>query len=231
MKARLHLSIIALAAVALIFVSSRPLHAGASCREAAARAKQFVSQLDRLPATAQDLEAVPGDQRRQVLALLPAEARSAIWQSSFRDYADSHPELTRPQRQLIEDAIRLATPEYFAVPLDGKNRAASVEIPTRALVDRARALFTSQQLDKLFINLNDRLDVAVADPGTGAGGVGQCGCNIAYNNCTVSGITGKCTGNDCVTMAGCGAMGAARCDGVCLLGTASTPVESDTPSS
>lgn len=219
MKPRSRWSMITLAAVALIFIHWSPAHAGSSCRNALAQARSAISQLDRMPATAQDLETIPGEQRRQVLSLLPAPSRSAIWQSFFRDYADSHPELTPAQVRVIEDAIKLATPEYFAVPLDGRNRAAKVEIPTRELTDRAQAVFTSEQFDKLFFTMNGLLDAAPAEPVAGAGGVGQCGCNIAYNNCTVSGIKGKCTGNDCVTMGGCGPMGKDRCDGICLLGT------------
>lgn len=112
---------------------------------------------DQTPATlraaSQQIDAYPSVYRRAIMSALAPQDRSDAWRAHFRRYLEAHPELTTPQRAVIEDAIAIATPEALG--------RADAETRTRisALFNHAREVLGTDTANTLFVTLGSEQSV------------------------------------------------------------------------
>lgn len=66
---------------------------------------------------AANLNAYPGLYRRAIMGALSPADRSEAWRTFFRSYLASHPSLTTDQVAVINEAIEVASPEAFSLPV------------------------------------------------------------------------------------------------------------------
>jgi hypothetical protein len=100
-----------------------------------------------LRAAAHQIDAYPSTYRRAIMSALTPADRSDAWRLHFRRYLEAHPELTAPQRAVIEEAIAIATPEAFS----GAGTATRERIS--ALFNQAREQLGKETANTLFVSL------------------------------------------------------------------------------
>lgn len=66
---------------------------------------------------ASHIDRYPGLYRRAIMGALSPADRSATWRTFFRSYLATHPLLTSEQVAVINEAIDVASPEAFALPV------------------------------------------------------------------------------------------------------------------
>lgn len=148
---------------------------------------------EELDEAALEIEAYPVTYRRAIMSRLGPEARSAVWRSRFQAYLDEHPTLNVTQRFILDEAIAIAGPEAFTLPLSTE------------LQQRLQQVFGEAQLhlepgaaQELFVSLGpDQPKVASALPlrqrladelrGWRAASAtrADCNCNMDIDTCTV----------------------------------------------
>ena len=106
-----------------------------------------------LRAASHQIEAYPAVYRRAIMSALSPADRSEAWRSHFRRYLDANPELTAPQRTVIEDAIALATPEALGTADTQTRERISV------LFNQARDVLGKDAANLLFVSLGSEQSV------------------------------------------------------------------------
>jgi hypothetical protein len=106
------IGVIALPAEALLLPVART-------PDPAVAAVEWTASLDvsELREAAANIDSYPGIYRRAIMGALTPADRSDAWRTFFRSYKASHPALTSEQLGVLDEAIAMATPEAFALPV------------------------------------------------------------------------------------------------------------------
>jgi hypothetical protein len=141
----------------------------------------------------EDVEAYPVVYRRALMSRLDAEGRSRVWRGHYAEFLSTHPELTDTQRFIVEEAMRLASPAAFQLPLSPELQA-----DIQQVYGESQLFFGSDVAKELFVNLGPEKVMAnalplrqqIADRIRGwrtalADQEGECNCNPDIDTCTV----------------------------------------------
>ncbi len=164
-----------------------------------------------LPQTYPEFAAHDLVHRRAIYVELPGDVRRQLWLDHFQVYRDTHPDLTREQHRVIDQAVQV---HGAAVALP--QRTTQIEADLDALKAAAIAAFGAQEAARLIATLGPAEDPS---PSLLAG----CGCSVESDFCVFSTCrgcwgcrTGSCsTGNCTCADSGCGNAWAYNCDGTC----------------
>jgi hypothetical protein len=90
---------------------------------------------------ASHIDAYPGLYRRAIMGALSPADRSDAWRGFFRSYLTTHPALTSEQVAVINEAIDVASPEAFTLPMPAplKDRIGQVFAKSEAVLGKAAA--------------------------------------------------------------------------------------------
>jgi hypothetical protein len=185
------LGLITLPAEALLFPVARTPNASVA-------AVEWAASLDpaELREAAANIDAYPALYRRAIMTALPPADRSAAWREFFGEYIESHPALSTEQVAVLNDAIAVATPEAFTLPM-------KPELKERISLtfERTQKLLGASTANELFVTLGPaRLERANALPFTqriadsvrswgvvraAASDISECNCNIEIDTCDI----------------------------------------------
>jgi hypothetical protein len=147
---------------------------------------------DDLRTASQQIDAYPAVYRRAIMSALTPVDRSEAWRAHFRRYLAAHPELTAPQRAVIEDAIAIATPAALGrADADTRERISTLFNQARDVFgkDTANTLFvtlgTEQSVRADILPLRQRLADRVRSWRVANAGSPDCNCNTDVDTCTV----------------------------------------------
>lgn len=166
----------------------------------------WVSQLEKLPTDYASVTALPLDQRRAVFARLADAERSALWQHQLQSAATAEG-LNAGQRELIAEAMRLVTPENYAVSRarGGADFEAARKI-RKSLEQRVAKAFSRPEMREIFYQLGP------LPAGLESGAISQiCDCSSGYD-CKLG---QRCDAPLCEQRIGCGPFGQEYCGGMC----------------
>lgn len=108
---------------------------------AAVAAAEWTASLDaaELRDAAGHINAYPGLYRRAIMGALSPVDRSEAWRTLLRGYVTSHPELSGDQLAVINEAIDVASPEAFTLPIPAplKDRISAVFAKSNAVLGTA----------------------------------------------------------------------------------------------
>jgi hypothetical protein len=168
--------------------------------------------------TAPTLESLARYDRAHRVAIFNAvspEVRSALWQEQLRRF-DQRPDLTPTQHALIAEALTVATPgQYTHDPAAMKAYDALLPRVKEAFTSREHMLFltnvgfTENDLRPRSQTLLEKLTSPFV--ANAAGAVCECFTGNGQNECG----SGRCVAGGCVTVFGCGIIGANTCNGMC----------------
>jgi hypothetical protein len=169
-----------------------------------------------LPSSLKEFSAVPAEHSRAVFRMLPARVKSQLWREKLTTYLQATDGLSAEQKQAIQDAARLASPEFFRASENAMTHLrVDIHLPTEALRVRFVSLFGEGEAR----NLLERLDASASsyslddEPG---GETIECSCSTDSSFC---GSGYSCRGGSCGTASGCGAFWQYTCNGLCKSGT------------
>ena len=181
-------------------------------------AKEWISShSDHLPETYDELIKIPLRLRRALVAELSPYAQSALWRSQFRLYMEES--LDVDQSQVLEDAIRLASPRLFGVLQ--QRRGEEYEKGLRAvkgLEERVIEAFGRDKAREILYQLGPSVgEQLTVQEGSSIEMELDCECNILADACSI--------GRNCVhydslckdSSWGCGRLGMAECHGRCVI--------------
>jgi hypothetical protein len=116
--------------------------------DAAIAAAEWTADLSHadLVSASMEVDAYPLVYRRAIMNRLGADERSTAWRAHFQRYLDQHADLTPEQVGIVQDAIDLATPEAFAMPVrqELKDQIATV-------FNKATARLGAKAANELFV--------------------------------------------------------------------------------
>lgn len=161
--------------------------------------------LDRLPQDYDGVIAQPINYRLAIYAHLSPEVRSQLWSEQLRRYTAQHPELTSPQRQVLDTAL--------AFTANAANFAPGAPINTdqhRTLQQQATTAFGRDQAARLFAVLGSDVPTSQITP------AGRRGCTCATSDDWCDNSTHCDNSNQCDNTSGCGWWGASECNGLCI---------------
>jgi len=185
------LGLITLPAEALLFPVARTPNASKAAIE-------WTSSLDpaELREAASNIDAYPALYRRAIMTALPAADRSAAWREFFQDYIDAHPGMNAEQRSALADALAVASPEAFTLPV-----APALKERIGAAFEKTQKAFGATTASELFVTLGPaKLARANALPLTqrladqvrswrvvsaAANDAVECNCNIEIDTCDI----------------------------------------------
>jgi len=148
-----------------------------------------------------------------------------MWTHQFLTALAEHPEFSAEQRALLEDAIRLFTPEMFDIPSSSPEWHSRVGLPARRFGLRAKAILGDHLAWQLFAQLgpaNPTADTQAAGTMLRAApktDIPQCSCNTWDDFCPGEfGPDWYCLGGNCYfRRVGCGTLLLDSCVGLCDL--------------
>lgn len=148
---------------------------------------------DELNAAAMEIDAYPVTYRRAIMARLDPATRSDVWRSKFQAYLDAHPDLNVTQRFIVEEAIALAGPDAFQLPLSAELQGRLQQVFGEAQLhlegNAAQELFVSlgpeQPVVASALPLSQRLADRIRGWRTASAGRADCNCNTDIDTCTV----------------------------------------------
>ena len=163
-------------------------------RDAAAMAWSASLSPARLEAAGVEIDAYPPVYRRALMRAMDPDNRSAAWRSFLRRYVRQHPELSKEQIALLEEAAELASSSAFAPPL-----APDVREQISHLYNRALTTLGPGMTEELFVTLGPKtLDGTNALPllqqaadklrswGVAQAEYVDCNCNVDIDTCDIS---------------------------------------------
>jgi hypothetical protein len=128
------------------------------------------------------LASEPPETRSRRFAELPSAVKSALWTHHLRVALTTHPEFTAEQQAVIDDGIRLLSPELYET-----HSAAALEA-VHELTLRAQRLFPGNVALRLFVEIGSVIPVAVAPREnahrTIAPTAMDCGCSVSDDWCS-----------------------------------------------
>ncbi len=130
------IALIALPAEALLLPVARTPNAAAAALEWTATLKPA-----ELRDAAANIHEYPGLYRRAIMGALSPADRSDAWRAFLRSYLTSHPSLTSDQVTVIQDAIDVASPDAFSLPVPAalKEQIGRVFAKSEAVLGKAAA--------------------------------------------------------------------------------------------
>ena len=201
-----HRSFLCLACIIFTFVLvlSSPVLATSRC----SAVQQWVeSHRGHLPTSSEELARFPVDQRMAIVAALDPETRSRLWQEHFRFHLAKDLDLTVAQREVLEEAIQIITPELFAEDTGDPLIKNHLEIELPKILNRAIELFGTDRALELMTQIGPTPKSLISDP--------KCKCATSPGD--TCGAERYC--DDTVvctpTRTGCGPGGVYACNGMC----------------
>lgn len=209
---RLYSLIVALLGVTIVW----PIEAAA--QRCNSEARQWVEAVKetRLPQTYEEISRFPVNYRRAIYSTFSPERKSALWRTHLERHLEAT-KLTGEQRDVLLEALQLATPDTFAAAVDPRHwksrqlRQGLTELHARALSafgDRAEDVFAT--LGPPTADKETHLKAS-----TEVGGLAYCNCSEQDDYCDNWG-RGYCKEGGCrVIEDECGTFWMFRCDGLC----------------
>jgi hypothetical protein len=112
----------------------------------------------------QQISALDVSERRELFVQASAAEKSGLWRIHLALTVAKRPELNREQRELILDAISLATPELFAISAENPIWKTKVDEPLQLLRQRALRAYSKQEAANIFANIgNDEIEKTILD--------------------------------------------------------------------
>lgn len=185
---------------------------------------------------------MPVDERTRAVVKMSPAMQSAVWTRHFIDALVRHPEFTTEQRAVIQQALKLMTPEFFVIEPSDARWTDLVDLPLRRLRERAMKAFPDRRIARdLFTQIGpagtadespDRAKPS-ADGGdrgsrprvtTNTEPAPDCKCNTVSDFCQWSLIgalgNAQCRNTWCkFSERGCGALARYACEGLCFMTT------------
>lgn len=191
--------------------------------ECAATQQWIQAHQGELPSTLRELDRYPMPQRMAIVAALKPEVRSRVWREHFkRLLVQGGAELTGAQREVLEEAMEVMTPELFAGTADDPLVKIRLESDLPRLMERAVEAFGAPRALKTFTGVGTVPD---PDPVDGV----RCNCATHPGDTCGSGRycddTEVCTGS----RTGCGPGGVYVCNGMCVNNTPDPGDPTDPP--
>jgi hypothetical protein len=135
--------------------------------------------------------------RRAVFASLPLTTRSALFQTQFARYATEHPDMSAEQQAALQEARKLVTPEWYALPHESPDWQARVGEPLAALQQQATAAFGHDEAIQIFATIGP--EALAEEPALSTSPIERldipfCQCSTVSDACTpgkkcISGVT------------------------------------------
>lgn len=185
------IGLITVPAEALIFPVARTPNASVA-------AVEWVNALDpaELHDAAANIDAYPALYRRAIMGALTPADRSDAWRGFFRGYIASHPTLSAEQTAVLNEAVEMATPEAFSLPVP-----ANLKDRIGRVFAQAQAVLGTETATELFVTLGPRelkranalpLTQRIADSvrnwrvvSAAADDPVSCNCNIEMDTCDI----------------------------------------------
>jgi len=179
----------------------------------------------------EDLQSSAPAERREIYGSLPAALKSAVWTKHFLDTLARHPELTVPQRDVIQFGLTLLKSNVLDTDPSDPNRAALVDAPLQELAARAQRVFTPELAYEVFADFGSRttpVDGAERLPAAASKTVrhpkpttSTCECSLFSDYCQAfrGGMNGwYCSqiGGCYLSSTGCGTFWEYACNGMCV---------------
>lgn len=79
--------------------------------------------------------------RRSLFNALTPELKSELWKVHLRSYLSKHPDFTEQQRDTIQSAIALITPQLYEIPKDSPEWQTNVHEPLQRLTQKFLEVF------------------------------------------------------------------------------------------
>ncbi|HEX8411562.1 MAG TPA: bacteriocin fulvocin C-related protein [Thermoanaerobaculia bacterium] len=184
-----------------------------------------------------DLLAIPARDRGKLLDAYGSATQAAVWEHHLLAVLTRYPEFTDAQRDVIQDALALLTPQFFEIEASDQRWSNVVDAPLQDITARARRLFPASVARELFLDLgprdgNRQAPAACRDPehptANDANHVQQrsprptpntayCECSTSSDWCDGSGIgVYYCQQGGCYfRSSGCGTFWQYACTGMC----------------
>lgn len=153
-------------------------------------------------------------ERKELFAKSGGKDKSDLWRFHLALYLANRSKLNQEQREVILDAMSLATPEFFSLSPDNPLWKAQVDKPLQLINKRALAVFSKSEGAEIFNKLGGQEPSSSGlepDPDPNQ----KCTCSHNSDWC----LPYDCTGNFCRhTTSGCGTFWAYACTGLCYDG-------------
>ncbi|WP_197093619.1 bacteriocin fulvocin C-related protein [Nonomuraea sp. SBT364] len=195
-------------AVGLALTGRTP--AFATAPDSSAAYKWVEANRANLPQAYNDVAAHPMTYRKAIWQASSPEVRSRLWVEQLQRYRTTHPDLTKAQQQVLDDAMAIVSdPGAFAF---GTPEAAAARARSEGFEESATAAFGHHEALGLFATLGPADSAISADAG--------CGCSVTSDWCSNDGSRYCCgyvfSGCGCERSdSGCGRFWSYPCDGVC----------------
>ncbi|WP_372452760.1 bacteriocin fulvocin C-related protein [Pseudonocardia nigra] len=155
------------------------------------------------PTTYDEFSTYPPDYRREIYQKLQPAKRSEFWTEQLQRYQSSHANLSALQREILGDALRIASDPAVFDPTTSQNSATEVQ----SLGIRAREAFGTSEAANLFATLGPPSPTSKSLAAAG------CGCSILDDYC---GAFLNCNPSECsYSPSGCGTFLQYPCNGDC----------------
>jgi hypothetical protein len=120
---------------------------------AALAAVEWTDSLDdaELRDAAADIDAYPALYRRAIMTRLSPADRASAWRTFLVNYRQNNPSLSNAQLGVLDEAIAIATPEAFSVPIKPEVRDRIMRV-----FQEANAHFGKEAALELFVTLGPR---------------------------------------------------------------------------
>ncbi len=191
--------------LALTAVSAWSFEPVSRCQEL----ERWAAQLEKLPATYEELIALEPDQRQAVYRRLSAEEQALLWQEQL-DRALARKGLDEEQKTLVEEVRAFATPANFEASKAGSgSRYEAVQVGVGNLDARIRQIFSREDRKQLFYFLGP-LGISVPREGL----IPLCNCRPDYTEFCSPFVS--CTAGGCGENPQCGPIWMNRCYNYCF---------------
>lgn len=107
----------------------------------------------RLPVDYDDFVRLPWAYRAGVFSAASPVDRSKIFRTHMERYSLEHPDLTAPQRVVIDRFIELISPQWYAIPHESPEVDAQVAAVQGELERQMRAAFSHDELARMYAPL------------------------------------------------------------------------------
>lgn len=150
-------------------------------------------------------------EKKEVYGKLVSRDKSAIWKIHMSAYLAGHPELNEEQQGVILEAISLATPKYFDIPVHALDSETEMDKKVAMLRLRALSVFRKGEAGVIFASLNGSTANPTSSQITGLRKIDSCNCNRGNDWCWNTCQNTGCNGSN----GGCGWWLGYPCNGEC----------------
>jgi hypothetical protein len=210
-----------LMSVTVVFAFSSPLPQAGDNKQAEDRINEEAARLYNT------LSSLSMDDRRALFNGLTPEFKSALWKMHFKSYLSKHPDLTEKQREAIQSAIALATPQLFEISPDSPEWQTKAKEPLDRLTQQFLEVFPREVARELLavlggpepkqesnLPLIKKTSLKFRPIIRNATQDVSCGCSTSSDWCSGE---SECLTDDCKQHRGCGTFFFFTCDGRCFV--------------